>query len=144
MSNLSPDPADLDDETPGGQSAQSNSVRGWQELAERRGQELAQARAQLESHRNRLAEYERTEQTRQLMNEFPDSFEYLYSRKGSVDPIADRTTLELLQETLTREPRIDPNNPRKAPATPRDVSKLSNEDLRKLIVQSIPTSVDEG
>lgn len=93
----------------------SNAVRGWQSLAEKRGQELAEARA-------RLAAYEATEKARHLAAEYPDAAELVLREGGNLSPTMENE-LAAMQRAIAAEretfvARIDPNNPRKA-AGPR-------------------------
>ena len=130
MSTESPEQSAPDGTT--GSEEPSNAIRGWQSLAERRGQELDAARAEAAAAKAALAAYEREGTVRQLANEFPDAYEALATRKGAVGP-EDRMTLEVLQATLEERPnRIDPNNPPKRPIA-KAPSQMSEAELRALI-----------
>jgi hypothetical protein len=109
--NESPEYADQGNPTPASQEP-SNAVRGWQSLAEKRGQELAEARA-------RLASYEANDKARQLADEYPDAAELVLREGGSLAPTIENE-LAAMQRAIAaeREGRgsiIHSNNPRKAP-----------------------------
>lgn len=109
---MSSETADLGTEAPAEQEpANSNAVRGWQSLAEKRGQELAEARA-------KLATYEAADKARQLADEYPDAAELTLREGGQLSSEVEGT-LAAMQRAIeatraTRPSLIDPNNPRRS------------------------------
>lgn len=107
----------------------SNAVRGWQLLAERRGQELATARAQLDA-------YQAAEAARQLANEFPDAAE-LALRDGKALSASMTNELAATQRGIEAEREsagvfVHPNNPRRnaptaAPPTIQDMERAAGD-----------------
>jgi hypothetical protein len=97
--------------TPPSTEPSSNAVRGWQSLAEKRGQDLEVARTE-------LAAYRSAEKARQLASEYPDAAE-LALRDGSELSPSMENTLAAMQRAIDaeREGRntIAPTNPRKQP-----------------------------
>lgn len=99
--------------TPGA-TEQDHSIRGWQSLAEKRGQELAEART-------KLAQYETEQAVRQLADEYPDAAEFVLRERGQLSP-SMRDELSIVQRTIESEREanyhVDANNPRRPPAPP--------------------------
>ena len=92
----------------------SNAVRGWQSLAEKRGAELAAARAELDA-------YKAAEAARQLANEYPDAAELVLRDGGQLSPTmagelaATQRGIDAARESAGS--LIHPNNPRKTAPT---------------------------
>ena len=124
--NESPNAEDRGYPTPEATEPSSNAVRGWQSLAEKRGQELAEARA-------RLASFEANERARQLADEYPDAAELVLREGGSLSPQMENE-LAAMQRAIAVErestgSRIHPNNPRKQPQIRPEptIADLENE-----------------
>lgn len=124
--DTSPDYAAQDNLTPASQEPSSNAVRGWQSLAEKRGQELAEARA-------RLASYEANDRARQLASDYPDAAELVLREGGSLAPSMENE-LSAMQRAIAAEresygSRIVGTNPRKQPpiASERTIADLEAE-----------------
>lgn len=121
------------DAAPGSPSAPDidNSIRGWQLLAEKRGQEADAIRSERDSLAARLADLEGSAKARQLAEDYPDASE-LFLRNGAerIRP-EDEPVLAQLQAAITAyEPRIDANSPRRRPPTPAPATR---EDLARAI-----------
>jgi hypothetical protein len=106
--------------------AQDNAVRGWQMLAERRGQEAEALRTERDSYKAKAEEYENAVRVRQLAEDYPDAAE-LYLQQGAerITP-ADEPLLAAMQAAIgAREPLIDRNSPRRQlPKAPSTVAEL--------------------
>ena len=112
---------DRDDATPGSDPAPDtdHSIRGWQLLAEKRGQEAEAIRAERDSLAAKLAEHEGSAKVRQLAEDYPEAAElFLQNGAERITP-ADETLLAQLQAAIGgREPLIDPNSARRRPPAP--------------------------
>lgn len=114
-----PGTSDLGNETPGGMD-QDHAIRGWQMLAERRGQEAQTIRAERDALAARVAALEGADKVRQIVEDYPEAAE-LYLQQGAerITP-ADEPLLAAMQAGIASyEPRIDPNNPRRNPPKPK-------------------------
>ncbi len=118
--------------TPAEQEQSSSSVRGWQSLAEKRGQELAETRS-------RLAAYEANDRARQLADEYPDAAELVLRDGGTlsaameVELAATQRGIEAARGASTSF--VHPNNPVKraqvrAEPTIKDLEREAGDKLR--------------
>lgn len=118
---------------PGSPSAPDidNSIRGWQLLAEKRGQEADAIRSERDSLAARLADLEGSAKARQLAEDYPDASE-LFLKNGAerIRPEDEPLLAQLQAAIAAYEPRIDANSPRRRPPTPAPVTRA---DLVKAI-----------